>query len=289
MFREMTWDISRGILRHNMALGTRVFKRKLFDPTSKEPFRISRSKVDLFVECPRCFYLNLRLGVARPSMPGFTLNIAVDYLLKKEFDTYRTEKRPHPLMEDHGIKAIPFQHNDLEKWRTNFKGVERRHTETRLTLFGAVDDIWVNSNNELIVVDYKATSKKSAINLDEGWGPQYKRQLEFYQWLLRGNDLTVSDVGYFVYANGIKDRDALNNKLEFDIEVIAHEGSDAWIEDTIRALHTCLSAEAIPQTGNRCEYCPYREKAGKELLKLHKEQKVKKPKKSSAEQSTSLF
>ena len=253
-----------------MAFRGRTYKRKLFDPASKEPFRVSRSKVDFFLECPRCFYLNLRLGISRPSMPGFALNVAVDHLLKKEFDIYRAKKSAHPLMESYGIDAVPFQHQKLEDWRNNFKGVERHHEPTNLTLFGAVDDIWANPIGELIVVDYKATSKKDGINLDVGWGPQYKRQLEFYQWLLRGNNFEVSDTGYFVYANGIKNREAFDKRLEFDVEVIPHTGSGAWIEDTVIALHKCLMSDEIPKAGERCEYCPYREKAGKELLAHHK-------------------
>jgi len=55
-------------------------KRNLYNPSSKTPFRISRGKIDLFLECPRCFYLDRRLGLGRPSMPGWALNSAVDQL-----------------------------------------------------------------------------------------------------------------------------------------------------------------------------------------------------------------
>jgi len=43
-------------------------RRNLYDPKSKEPFVISRSKIDLFLECPRCFYLDRKLGLGRPSI-----------------------------------------------------------------------------------------------------------------------------------------------------------------------------------------------------------------------------
>jgi hypothetical protein len=56
-------------------------------------YKISRSKIELFTECPRCFYLEVVKGVKRPSMPGFSLNSAVDELLKKEFDILREQKR----------------------------------------------------------------------------------------------------------------------------------------------------------------------------------------------------
>ena len=104
-----------------------------FEPESKEPFKISRSKIDLFWECPRCFYLDRRLGIKRPSMPAFTLNSAVDHLLKKEFDIHRAEKEAHPLMKKYKINAVPFQHPDLEKWRHNFSGIRFIHQPTKFS------------------------------------------------------------------------------------------------------------------------------------------------------------
>ena len=95
-----------------------------------EPRRLSRSKIDLFLECPRCFWLDQKMGVKRPSMPGFSLNIAVDHLLKKEFDTHRAIGQPHPLMKAYGINAIPAIHQDLDSWRNNFKGVSFLHPKT---------------------------------------------------------------------------------------------------------------------------------------------------------------
>ena len=66
--------------------------RNIFDPKSKEPFRLSRSRLELFVDCPRCFYLDRRLGTDRPPGFPFTLNSAVDTLLKKEFDPRKDPK-----------------------------------------------------------------------------------------------------------------------------------------------------------------------------------------------------
>src|SRR3989338_3788923 len=61
--------------------------RNIFNPKSKEPFKLSRSKIELFLQCPRCFYVDRRLGIGRVSGPPFTLNTATDTLLKKEFDS----------------------------------------------------------------------------------------------------------------------------------------------------------------------------------------------------------
>lgn len=83
-------------------------KGNLYQKGLEKPFSISRSKIDLFLECPRCFYLDRKLGLGRPSMPGFSLNSAVDALLKNEFDLLREKGQAHELMEKYKINAIPF-------------------------------------------------------------------------------------------------------------------------------------------------------------------------------------
>jgi hypothetical protein len=249
-----------------MAWTPSPYKKKLFEPTATTPFKLSRSKIDLFIECPRCFYLDRRLGVGSPQGFPFNLNSAVDHLLKKEFDGHRVAKTAHPLMTTYGIDAIPFAHADMDVWRENFVGVQCHNTKNNLLIFGAVDDVWINPQGELIVVDYKATSKDSEVTLDAEWQDGYKRQMEVYQWLLRQNGFKVSDTGYFVYANGKRDRAAFDGKLDFDIKLISYTGNTDWIEKTLTLIKQCLMDDRIPSASEKCDYCKYRNEAGKALL-----------------------
>ncbi len=235
-------------------------------------WRLSRSKIDRFLECPRCFYLDNKLGTARPPGFPFNLNSAVDTLFKKEFDIHRIKKEAHPLMKQYCVDAVPFQHKDLDIWRENFKGIQYSHKKTGMTISGALDDVWVNPAGELIVVDYKSTSKDGKIEaLDQGWHAGYKRQMEIYQWLLRQNGFKVSNTGYFVYANASKDEEAFDGKLEFEVTLIPYTGSDDWIEDTIINIKKCLEDERVPSADEDCDYCRYREYAGKKLLENKKQ------------------
>ena len=232
--------------------------RNLFKLASPEPFKLSRSKLELFTSCPRCFYLDRRLGVGRPEGFPFNLNSAVDFLLKKEFDVHRAKKTAHPLMKKYGLKAIPFAHQDLNAWRENFVGVQFLHEPTNLMITGAVDDVWIGEDGKLVVVDYKATSKDSKIEkLDQDWQGGYKRQMEIYQWLLRQKGFDVSNIGYFVYCNGKRDAAAFDARLEFDVTLIAYKGDDAWVEKVIKSAHACLCADEIPQADPDCDYCAY--------------------------------
>ncbi len=232
--------------------------RNLFDPESNEPFKLSRTKIELFMDCWRCFYLDRRLGIARPPGFPFSLNLAVDTLLKKEFDIYRAKGDAHPLMRIYGVNAVPFQHEKIEEWRDARKrGIAYLHQPTNLLITGGVDDVWINPDRELIIVDYKSTSKNGEVDIDADWQMSYKRQMEVYQWLFRRNGFKVASTGYFVYCNGITDKEVFNNKLEFNIKVIPYEGNDGWIEETIHEIHKCLLSPDIPDLGEECDYCQY--------------------------------
>ena len=234
-------------------------------------FRLSRSKIGLYLECPRCFYIDNKLGTARPPGYPFNLNSAVDALLKKEFDIHRVARTAHPLMQAYGIKAVPFEHAELNRWRENFKGIEFAHPKTGFVISGAIDDVWVKPDGELIIVDYKSTSKEERVEaLDKEWHEGYKRQMETYQWLFRQNGFVVSDTGYFVYANASKDEKAFDGILKFELTLVPYEGDDSWVERTLRDIKACLDSDTPPEAAPDCDYCRYRAAAGGKLLELKK-------------------
>lgn len=235
-------------------------RSNLYDPHSSLPFRLSRSKIDLFLNCPRCFYLDRRLGVAQPPGFPFALNSAVDVLLKKEFDIHRANKTPHPLMSTYGITAVPLAHEKINEWRDALKGgITFLLDKANVTVTGGIDDVWVNPLGELHIVDYKSTAKEAEVTIDADWQISYKRQMEIYQWLFRKNGFTVSKTGYFVYANGNMDKKAFDGKLEFSVKIIPYDGDDAWVEKTIYDAIECLKNNTMPSAGTDCDYCRYRE------------------------------
>lgn len=227
-------------------------------------WKLSRSKIDLFQECPKCFYLDNKLGLKRPPGYPFNINSAVDNLLKTEFDVHRSNGTQHPLQEQYGISARPAQHENIDVWRANFDGVQHLHKKTGLLVSGAIDDLWIDDEENYIVVDYKATAKSEPVTeLNDEWHEGYKRQMEVYQWLLRQNGLRVSDTGYFVYCTGRPDEKAFDGKVEFDVHLIPYEGKDSWVEETLFSIKDTLESDQIPESSPECDYCLYRTVVGK--------------------------
>jgi CRISPR/Cas system-associated exonuclease Cas4 (RecB family) len=232
-----------------------------YKPGQTAPFKVSRSKIELYMQCPRCFWLDVRLKIRRPDGPPFNINKAIDELFKKEFDGYRLKGEPHPLMVEYKVNAVPFTHAELDKWRETFVGVQALHEPTNLMVFGAVDDVWATSDGQLIVVDYKATAKEKDVSLDSDWQISYKRQMEVYQWLLRQNGFTVSDTGYFVYTNGRLDLDGFFDRVEFRTKIIPYTGDDAWVGPTLKKMKQCMEGDmpgmGTAAMGGPCDFCSY--------------------------------
>lgn len=220
-------------------------------------WKLSRSKIELFLECPHCFYLDNIHGLKRvPSFP-LSLNNHIDALLKKEFDYYRARNEQPPLLKEFNINARPTQHEDLEMWRDNFTGCIYYDHATGMKISGALDDLWINDRGEYCVVDYKATAGKTRDEIKkQGLYDSYKRQLEIYQWILQKNGLNVSNEAYILYVFADATQQGLKRELAFDYEIISHTGNTDWIQGCIDDIYDCLEGD-IPKPSPHCDYCKY--------------------------------
>ncbi len=224
--------------------------------------KISRYAVEKFLNCKRCFFLEQKHKVRLQSLP-FTLNNAVDNLCKNEFDFYRRKKEPHPIFIENNIDAVPFNHPSMDDWRNNRRGINYTDSINEFYFYGAVDDVWVKPNGELIISDVKATSKKE-FNWFEtykyDYAKGYKRQIEMYQWLFRKNGFKVADEAYLLYFNGKKNERFFNNQLKFDVHFIKLNCSSSWVEDKIIQTVNLLRSNKFPPPSSKCEYCNYLKK-----------------------------
>ena len=227
-------------------MGSRSFDRR----------QLSRSKLDLFLECPRCFHEDVVRGNGRPSGPAFTLNIAVDELFKREFDAYRSRQEPHPLFATVGLEAVPLADPRLGTWRHNFTGVRWLDVETGWTLFGAVDDLWLGRDGKVMVADYKATAKAEHVTA-ASLHPAYRRQADVYQFLVAQQGLEVSDRAWFVYANGLKSGDGFHDTLRFDTRLVPYDGNRSWVLEAFRAAVALVLSGQVPDPGPECPWCRF--------------------------------
>ena len=228
-------------------------------------YELSWSKVNLFLQCPRCFYNDLKLRIKRPTPDpeSFKLSKAVDELLKKEFDLYRKHQKPHPIIVENKLDAIPLAHENLERWKDPLYkdgqggGIRFFNREMNFVAYGGIDDLWINAHNELIIVEYKSTCTDQPVGLHDRnrWHTEYKHQISFYAWLFKKNDYHVHQTGYFIFCNGLKDRSAFNQRLEFELTLLPYMIDDSWVEGTLDKALKCLNQIDAPEPAADCKFC----------------------------------
>jgi hypothetical protein len=248
---------------------------------AKDPLRLSRSRWDSFIKCPKCFYLKEKHNIGPPSQPGHPINSRVDALLKEEFDLLRKDEKPHKIFKEYNLNFIPYNKLDpevLAKYRNNFKGVEAKSKKTKYTLFGSLDDLWFNlDTKEIVVLDYKATSNKNLEDYKTStkhYHKAYLRQLDFYAYLLKLNNFTVHKIGYWLISNAAdENQKVFNNNVSFKTTLLPYELKTDYIEDTLVELEKCLNNKEIPISGDDCDNCRWFKEVKKteELISIDKD------------------
>ena len=247
------------------ATGVRVMKKFIYEPNQKEDFKISRGKFEDFLKCERCFYLDRVGGLVPPDMPGFTLNETTDQLYKKEFDLCREKQVPHRLLIENKLSyIIPYQHEDIDKWRDSLHhGLMSRYKKTNIILTGGVDDVWLNTkNNKLVVLDYKSQAKnKDLLNaedyLEDVFHQSYKNQLEFYAYLLNKMGFEVDDTGYFVVCNADRSKENFEKVMSFDELLVPYKLDTSWIEKKLDLMIKVLNDKKEAESHESCMNCAY--------------------------------
>tara|TARA_B100000686_G_C16515363_1_gene824297 strand:- start:23 stop:898 length:876 start_codon:yes stop_codon:yes gene_type:complete len=269
-----------------IATGLKKATKWTYKLNQETDFKISRGKYDNYKDCPRCFYLDVVKGFKEPKPPGWALNSRTDDLLKKEFDLCREKEISHKFLINKGLgHIIPYKNNNIAKdvdgnvikysktkvpykimdaWRTQSHGLQARFKKTKFILYGAVDDIWLDKkNNALIIVDYKSQAKDEAVSQDTYFDAEYKegykRQLEFYAYLLKAQNLDnkISDTGFLYVVNARGKEDKFDNKLIFEPALISVKIENDDLDDDIQKMIDVIKSTKIPQAATRCKNCAY--------------------------------
>lgn len=235
-------------------------KTKAYEIGQTDSFQISRAKLDNFIKCPRCFVLDRRHRIAPPSGPMFTLNSAVDGLLKKEFDVCRENQTVHPDLAQLGAAFVPLKDDRIEEWQNTRKGVTYHDVESNLILTGAIDDMWITPGSPQVhIIDYKTTSKAEPVTElgHEEYHDAYRRQLDIYNFLLGKNGLEMSTTGYWFYATAMKNYDDFEMKLNFVPSLIAYECQPDWIPESLLRVKAALENPVLVHPSPTCGTCNF--------------------------------
>ena len=226
-------------------------------PGKFSSIKLSRSSLKLFQDCPRCFWLDLHHKARRP--PGFpyTLSIAVDFLVKQEFDKYRRQGTLPPVLARHIKDATLYDGPELPQWRDNFKGVQHFDEDLNAMLYGAVDDVLKFADGSLAVIDYKSSGAREIKIYDD-----YQKQMDIYSYILARNGFQTHPEAYFVFYQVDKSGGGFQNALPFIEQLKAIKVDKSWVGDVFEQAVMVARRDTPPDLETPCEHCIYVQKAG---------------------------
>jgi len=215
----------------------------------ERPINLSPNSINIYYECPLCFYLEKRIGVKRPQPYPYALNTAVDILLKEEFDKYRKKKELHPLLVAYNVPAKLFPNQKLlDEWRNNLKGIRYYDSKLDATLFGAPDDILEFSEGKLAPLDYKSTGSKVPTIYD-----RFQLQMDIYTFLLEKNGYQTIRKGCLAFYIVDKEN-GFDGKLPFRKEIHIIDTDPSYVpkifEEAVNFLRGPMPKEHSPD----CQY-----------------------------------
>ena len=224
--------------------------------TEKNHVTLSRSQLDLFVKCPRCFWLRNRHGVKLPTTFPLALNNAMDQLLKAEFDEYRAAGTPPPILTEHGVGAKLFGDTEkLAEWRMNLRGMRWRDPKSGHTLFGAVDDVLEFPDESLAILDFKASGAKEATIY-----PEYQLQMDVYTFLLQRLGYRTAPKAYFAFFMAVKD-DGFKGRLPFRGQLLDVTPEPDRVHDLFKRAVALAQSDDEPEHGAECDLCRWHAEA----------------------------
>lgn len=211
--------------------------------------QLSPNSLNLYLECPHCFWLDKNMGVKRPPPYPYALNSAVDSLLKDEFDTYRAKNLPHPMLKDNNINAHLFPNqNLLNQWRNNFAGIRFFDPDLQATLFGAVDDVLEFEEGKIAPLDYKSTGSTAANVYD-----RFQLQLDTYTFLMEKNGFKTTREGYLAFYIVDKSRGFID-RLPFRKEMVQIDTNPSDIYEIFKDAVNCLKQSSPPPHSSDCKF-----------------------------------
>lgn len=212
--------------------------------------QLSRAQLQLFSDCPRCFWLLNRHGVKQPKGYPLALNIAMDQLLKAEFDEFRAAGKLHPILVENKIEAKLFTDMaKLSEWRNNFRGVRWTDPKSGHTLFGAVDDILEFPDDSLAVLDYKSSGAREVKIYDS-----YQLQLDVYTFLLQRLGYRTAPKAYFAFFVAVKD-DGFKGRLPFRSQLVEITPKPDRVHKLFKDAIAAVQSDKEPESGLECDVC----------------------------------
>lgn len=152
--------------------------------------KLSPSALNLFLECPRCFWLRFNKDINRPEGASSTLPRGMDYTLKNHYDNYRKEGLPPELKGQVPGKLLQDQ-TKVKEMRGYGFGFQLNN---EVWFGGALDEVLELPDGAIVPLDNKT---KGFPPKEAHW--THVAQMSGYSLILREKEFTTKNIAYLVH------------------------------------------------------------------------------------------
>lgn len=216
------------------------------------PYKLSPSSLNLYKECPRCFWTDINKGLKRPSGPFPSLPSGMDLAFKAYFDSFRKKGAlPPEVSELKGAHLFDLEHL-LKKWRNDRTGLGWKDAEGN-ELRGSVDEVLYTDSGDLIVLDFKTRG----FPLKDDTAKHYQLQLDVYNFVFRKNGFTTEDYSLllFFYPKTFDD----TGRVVFNHQLVKMPVNVKHAENSFKNALAVLQGRK-PELNPNCGYCGWNQK-----------------------------
>ena len=199
-------------------------------------YKLSSSKLNLLVDCPRCFWLAMIKNVKRPASPMSSIPIKMDSIIKHYFNGYRGNQLP-PILNGkiNGRLAV------------GMPLTLRSDVGNGIVLWGRPDDYVELEDSTVVVLDHKTASKTPTVV-----HPSYRLQMDVYAYLLGQMGYKTTNKAFLAYFT--PDDCDLHNGMKINCSIIEVNTDSFRVVDLMSKAQEILNG-ATPESGENCEFC----------------------------------
>ena len=217
-------------------------------------YQFSASTLNLYNQCPRCFWFAVNKDIRRPRGIFPSLPNGIGRVLKPFFDIHRKSHTLPDGLADLPAGAMLFPDIELvNKWRDWKTGLTYTSNQG-VKIIGALDDC-LKIGDFVAPLDYKTRGSmpKDAADSQKYYG----LQLSLYSFLLKEYGLKVTKKGYLIYYYPTKAGDL--TRIEFSTKLVELKADPKYFIDVMVAAIKVLKDAKPPAPADGCEFCNFRE------------------------------
>ena len=213
---------------------------------------LSNSRLSLYTECPRCFWLDLNAGIKRPDTIFPSLPGGLDLQFKRYFDQFRARGELPPEVKGKLPGNLLADPKIIDRWRDWRRGIRYAPPWSDIELMGALDECLVDDSGFHYPLDYKTRGYAPKANTHE----YYQDQMNLYTLLLEGNGHKTKRLAYLLYYHPVEVRE--RGLIQFDISIREVPSDPEAAERLVKDAVSVLSGPA-PPSHPACGFCNWKD------------------------------